>query len=55
VGASAGRFPGFYQIRWPTEEDAGDTENDGPGKVLVVAIGHKEHNQLDIRGSKVEL
>jgi mRNA-degrading endonuclease RelE of RelBE toxin-antitoxin system len=46
------RFRVFYSI----EET---TESEGEGKtvksVKVVAVGHKEHNELFIRGEKVEL
>ena len=37
----AGKYRVFYEL--------------GPGQVKVVAIGYKEHNELLIRGTKVEL
>ncbi len=43
------RFRVFYSIEGATE-----SESKGKG-VKVVAVGHKEHNELFIRGEKVQL
>ena len=45
-----GDFRVFYQV----ERRPDDAQEDDADKVLAIAIGHKEHNELFIRGGKVE-